>query len=173
MEPLEVMAVRQHPLSVSATLAGAMLAVLAAACGGGSSATSSTPGAGCVNGKAAHRAYVVVTHLSGTSVERCVGFDGDSVTGDVAMQESGIELQTQQYSFGKAVCQLDNEPKQFTECLPKDQPYWALYSESAGGSWAQAQSGYTDLKLKDGDAMGWRYTPVTASPAPLPSPPRK
>jgi hypothetical protein len=163
--------VRKHLLTASATLAALYLFALSAACGApaASNTPASTSGT-CVNAKAAHRAYVVVTHLDGKSLEKCVGFDGDQINGDDLMTRSGLEVQTQQFSFGKAICQIDREPASFTECFPKDQPFWSLYTETAGGSWQQAQTGYTAINLKDGDGLGWRYTPATASPAPLPSP---
>ena len=150
-------------------VAGAWLALASAACGGGGA--SSAGGAGtCVNGGAAHKAYLVVEHANGSTLQRCVGFSGAQINGEDLMKQSGVEYQAQTFSFGKAVCQVDNEPKQFTECFPKDQPYWALYEATGGQPWVQAQSGYTQINLADGDALGWRYTSATASPAPPPTP---
>ncbi len=155
--------------------ASALLAVLAAAaialpgCGSPAAAvTSPTPS--CVNASAPHRAYVVVQHLSGTVVQRCVGFAGDTIDGQTLMDRSGIEYQTQTFSFGKAVCQVDDEPSQFTQCLPQNAPYWDLFVES-GGSWSVAQTGYVQVTLHDKDALGWHYVSATdPSPAPPPAP---
>lgn len=161
---------RKRLFIASATLAMLFLS----ACGGSSG--SATPGgaSSCVNAGAAHHAYVVVTHLDGHSVQRCIGFAEAQIAAEDLMTKSGVEYQAQTFSgLGKAVCQVDNEPKQFSECFPKDQPYWALYTQSAGGTWTAVQTGYTEVKLRDGEALGWRYTPATASPAPVPSPPRK
>jgi len=161
--------VRKHILTASAALAF----LIAAACGQASSVSPAASGAAeCVNPKAAHRAYVVVTHLDGRTVQKCVGFAGAQVGGDDLMKQSGVEMQTQQFSFGSAVCQLDSEPAQFSECLPKNGPYWALWVWS-GSAWQPAQTGYTAISLGDGQALGWRYTPATASPAPQPPAPRK
>src|SRR2546423_591237 len=101
--------VRKHLLWASASLA------LIVACGGSSSAPPASPGAGsCVNGQAAHHAYVVVEHLSGKVVQGCVGFAGDQITGDDLMSQSRIKLNAQTFTgLGKAVCQLDGEPAQF------------------------------------------------------------
>ena len=148
----------------SATLA----LVIAASCGGSTTTPSASPAATCVNANAAHRAYVVVEHLSGTSLQKCVGFNGDSVDGQTLMDQARIEYQTQTFSFGKAVCQVDNEPKQFSECLPKNQPYWSLWVET-GGRWAMAQVGYTQIQLHDKEALGWHYVAATdQSPSPPP-----
>jgi hypothetical protein len=121
-----------------------------------------------VNASASHHAYVVVEHLSGQSVQKCVGFSSDTIGGQALMDQSGINFQTQTYSFGKAACAIDNEPAQFTQCLPQNAPYWALFVETSG-AWATAQTGYTDVTLHDKDAVGWHYVQATdASPSPPP-----
>jgi hypothetical protein len=170
--------VRKHLIWASATLALALVAIVALvavnACGGSSttSSTSSTsspgPASSCVNAGAAHHAYVVVQHLSGTSQQKCVGFSGDAIDGPTLMDKSGIEYQTQTFSFGKGVCQVDNEPAQFTECFPKNQPYWALWVETKA-AWAPAQTGYTQVTLHDKEALGWHYVQST-DPSPAPPP---
>ena len=147
-------------------------AILLAACGGATPAPAAGATATCVNPKAAHKAYLVVTHLDGKSVQRCVGFDADQLSGEDLMKQSGVEFQSQTFSFGKGLCQVDNEPAQFSECFPKDQPYWSLFI-ATGTVWTPAQTGYTAVNLKPGEALGWRYTPATASPAPTPAPPKE
>ncbi len=156
---------RKHEMWASATLALALVAI--AACGGSPSNTGSTSSSGCVNASAPHRAYVVVQHLSGTTLQRCVGFSGDTIDGQSLMDQSKVGYAAQTFSFGKAVCQIDNEPKTFTQCFPQNQPYWSLFIET-GGAWAQAQNGYTQVTLHDKEAMGWHYVVQNASPAPPP-----
>ncbi len=157
---------RQHLIGASATLA---LVFAVAACGGSTpSASSTTPAATCVNQSAPHHAYVVVQHLSGASIQGCVGFTGDTIDAATLMDESRVEYQTQTFSFGKAVCQVDNEPAQFTQCLPQDAPYWDLFIESAG-AWTVASTGYTQVTLHDKEAIGWRYV-QSSDPSPSPPP---
>jgi hypothetical protein len=157
--------VRRHLLWASASLA-----LIASGCGGSAPAPSSA-GQTCVNAKAAHRAYLVVQHLSGTTVQRCVGFDGVQINADDLMKQSGVKYETQTFSgLGKAVCAIDNEPAQFSECFPKDKPFWALFVETGGGPWTSPQTGYGSIDLKDGDGIGWRYETAAASPAPPPTP---
>ena len=157
---------RRHLLWVSATLA------LITACGGSTTANPpASSGAACVNQTAAHHAYVVVEHLSGATLQRCVGFNGEQLGGEELMNQSGIKYTAQTFSgLGKAVCQIDGEPASFTECFPKDKPFWGLLVETGGGPWTDAQSGYTQINLKDGDALGWSYRSATGSPSPLPMP---
>jgi hypothetical protein len=156
--------VRKHIGMTSATLA----IILIAACGSSSPTATAPPTPTCVNATATHHAYVVVQHLSGASLQRCVGFAGDTINGKALMDQSGIPYQTQTFSFGLGVCAVDNEPKTFTECFPKDQPYWSLFVED-NGAWTMAQLGFDQLNLKDHDALGWRYVPAadqTPSPPP-------
>jgi hypothetical protein len=156
----------------SAGLAGLVFLVVAA-CGGGTTAPPaavSTPA--CVNASAPHKVHVVVQHQSGVSIDRCVGFATDKEPGADLMAASGIDFKTQHFSFGDAACAIDGEPKSFDTCLPQGAPYWALWTATAGGPWQMAQTGYADVKLGDGDALGWRYTPQSET-NPSPPPPAK
>ena len=148
--------------------ASATLALVIAACGGSSPTSQATPTSSCANPSAAHHAYVVVQHLSGATLQKCVGFAGDNIDGQALMDQSGIEYQAQTFSFGKAVCQLDNEPAQFTKCFPDNKPYWSLFIET-GGAWASAANGFTDAKVHDKEALGWHYVQQT-DPSPAPPP---
>jgi hypothetical protein len=38
-----------------------------------------------------------------------------------------------------------------------------------GGVWSSAPRGYADVRLHDGDALGWHYVPAS-DPAPAPPP---
>ena len=98
-----------------------------------------------------------------------MGFAGDTIDGQTLMDQSTIAYQTQTFSFGKGVCAIDNEPAQYTECFPKNKPYWSLFIET-GGVWAAAQTGYTAVNLHDKDALGWHYVDASdqnPSPPPL------
>ena len=150
--------------------ASATLALVLAACGSSPPTSSASPARSCLNASAPHRAYLVVEHLSGASLQKCVGFQGDTIDGQTLMEQSKIPYQTQTFSFGKGVCQIDNEPQQFSECFPKNHPYWSLFVET-GGAWAMAQSGYTAVVLHDKEALGWHYVQATdANPSPPPLP---
>jgi hypothetical protein len=154
----------------SATLALAIVT----ACGGSPSTSSTTspsisPASSCVNASAAHRAYVVVQHLSGATVQKCVGFAGDTLDAQTLMVQSGLQFQTQTYSFGPAVCQIDNEPTKYEKCFADNGPNWSLFVE-ANGAWTVAQTGYNQVTLHDKDALGWRYMAYEKSPSPPPMP---
>jgi hypothetical protein len=169
--------VRKHLTRTSAILALAFVSIVSivsivASCGSPpSTATASPTSAGtCVNASAPHRAYLVVQHLSGTSVQKCVGFTTDTIDGQTLMDQSKIQFETQNFSFGKGVCQIDNEPAQYSKCFPANQPYWSLWVAIGTGTiWTSPQTGYTEVKLHDKEAMGWHYVqPTDTSPAPPP-----
>lgn len=164
----------RHPmrrlLSASATLA----AILFMCACGSSGSQSSAPPSSCSGVSAPHTATVVVTHSDGSTQQRCVGFSSSTISGAQLMQKSKFEFVTQTFSYGKAACEIDNQPRHFTECLPKSGDYWALYVLQPGSSsWQQAQSGYATTMIKPGGALGWRYESETASPAPTPPLPKK
>jgi hypothetical protein len=145
--------------------AGMTLALVAVAACSPPRAGSST---GCVNAEAPHRAYVVVQHLSGASFQRCVGFTGPMIDGQTLMDQSGVQYEAHSLNSGRAVCQVDNEPKQFTQCFPQNQPYWALFVETRG-AWTSSAGGFTDARLHDTEALGWHYVP-SSDPSPGPPP---
>jgi hypothetical protein len=151
--------------------AAALLVLLLAAACGGSAPAPGLGAAGCVNPRAAHRAWVVVQHGSGQVVQRCVGFDADRIDADRLMRQSGIEYRTETYAgVGRAVCQLDDEPDRYTECVPADRPAWVGLLAARGGRWQQARTGYASIQLGDGDALGWQYRDELSAPPPPPLP---
>ncbi len=105
--------------------------LLLAACGAPPSNTAGAATVQCADAGAPHHAYVVVQHLSGAWMERCVGFAASSIDGQTAMDRSGIEYQAEAVGSGKVVCQVDQEPAQFSQCFPQNKPYWALSAEQA------------------------------------------
>lgn len=154
--------VRRHAEMTSAILAIATLAACGTTSGVGVVAQSPR----CAGSGTLH-AYVVVQHLSGASLQRCVAFK-DTLTGKQLMDESGIKYETQSFSFGLGMCSLDGEPATFTECFPQGKPYWMLFVEQAG-AWKPAQSSFDSLGLNDKDAFGWRYVAASdQSPSPPP-----
>lgn len=150
---------------------GAVALLLAAGCGGGTGGSASAPATSSAVNTCAkahqskHVAYLVVQHLSGQAIERCAGFDGDTIDGAGVMQATGIQFQ----AGTAAVCQVDHEPQQFTDCTPA-QPHWSLWLYTAG-AWSASTVPYGQVQLHDRDALGWRYvTTAEAQPPPVPQP---
>ena len=84
-----------------ALLSASALALIIAACGGSPQTSQATPTSSCANASAAHHAYVVIQHLSGSTLQKCVGFAGDTIDGQALMDQSGAEYQAQTFSFGR------------------------------------------------------------------------
>lgn len=146
---------------------GALVLILAAGCGGGTAQASPSPSAATAVNTCAtahqspHLAYLVVQHISGQTIERCAGFDGEAIRADMVMKATGIQFQT----VGGVVCQIDHEPQQVGDCSA-EQARWTLWLYAAG-AWSVPAAGYGQLQLHDREALGWRYAaPSGASPAP-------
>ena len=105
-----------------------------------------------------HRVAVVVQHLDGATLSRCVAFTTDSISGEQALAGSHIEAGLlPSGGFGKAVCQLDNEPTTYPpSCWTGTSPFWALFV-AHGGGWAYSTVGVSSIVLHDGDSLGFRY----------------
>jgi len=87
----------------AAPLISGLLLLAAVACGGGgdgaaprSSASTSAGGAAVNTCSEAHQSrhvgYLVVEHLSGQTIQRCAGFDGETIDGNVLMRATGIQF---------------------------------------------------------------------------------
>lgn len=150
-------------MRLAASILAAMLASL-----GLTAVVPATPlGVACA-GAGSNHATVVVEHGNGTVVQRCVAFDGESISGEQLLASSGIEYQTQTQSLGVAICQVDGEPAGYTEC-PGRSDYWSFWTWTGRGPWTYSRVGVSLVTLHDGDAEGFRYVP-SASPAPPVSP---
>ena len=130
-------------------------------------------GSACA-GSGPFHAALVVEHGSGSTFQRCVAFSSATITGDQLLELSGIEVATATLGgFGQAVCQIDNEPADFSACLPPSpDPYWVLFVSRGGGPWTESNLGISSQTFADGDAEGFRYDPQTgtAAPPPVPTP---
>jgi hypothetical protein len=156
--------------AASAALAGMAMALLVSACGGGGEGSGASPGVTC-SGQG-HSVEVVVELGDHRVVDRCVGFKGTEITGQTALHRSGIEFATEHFSFGDAVCQIDHDPKSYTDCVGTGQPYWALFLWTGSGKWKSASTGISEVKLKPGQALGWRYDSSQGTALPPPRPPK-
>ena len=148
----------------SATLVPVFLGILVAGCG--ASAPTGPNHTAC--GRTG-QADVVVELQTGKVVDSCVQLPKGSLSGEALMRRSGIEFALQHFSFGDAVCQIDQTPLSYTSCFASGQPYWALYTWSGKGPWKAAIKGISELSFKAGQAVGWHFG--TGSPPPPPRPP--
>jgi hypothetical protein len=125
----------------------------------------------CVHAGSAHHAGIVVEHGDGRVVRQCVGFGNATITALAVLQSSGIENATQTYGgLGAAVCQIDNEPTSYTQCLPSSGSYWVFFVARGGGAWTSSSQGVSSTALSDGDDAGFRFDPLAGADPPPASP---
>ncbi|MGH9054792.1 MAG: hypothetical protein ACRDYY_02810 [Acidimicrobiales bacterium] len=167
-----------RPFGRAAALASAALVAGALVAGCGSSTHSAATGStqskstvACSSTSASKRVAVVVEASAKSVVERCLDAGAGSLSALTALTKSGVEIGTQKYSFGVAICQLDNVPTHYSKCLPSGQPYWAMFVSQGGQPWASASKGVSETSLANGDAVGFRYDPPQGNPAPPSVPP--
>jgi len=150
----------------------------AAACGspspsGSPSATAATSGTStgsCTGVPGAHHARVVVEVSPAKVVARCIGFSSPSLPALRLIHESHIELGTQAFSFGVAICQVDNVPDHYSQCLASGKNYWALFVSKNGRKWTSPSVGVSDVTVPSGGSIGLRYDPPNGKAAPPPHP---
>lgn len=90
------------------------------------------------------------------------------IDGETLMDQAGVQYRSYTASTGEVACQVDNEPKERTQCFTPGQQYWALFVET-NGAWARTTASFIDASLHDNEALGWHYVAV-ANPAPAPPP---
>jgi hypothetical protein len=149
------------------------LAATLSACSSSSSPGSAdSASASCSGVSGANHARVVVEVSPSKIVSRCVGFASASIGAVSLVHASHFELGTQQFSFGLAICQIDDVPAHYSQCLPSGADYWALFVSQGGKAWSSPSVGVSDITLHDGDSLGFRYDSPNGNPAPPPAPSR-
>ena len=138
--------------------------------GAASAAAQTGPSAPlCAQAADANHVGIVVESGVGTPIKVCVGFSTATITALAVLQHSGIPYATESYgNLGEAVCQIDDVPQQYTQCLPSSGSYWVLFISRSGGAWTNSAQGVSTASLNNGDDVGFRYDPLTgADPAPV------
>ena len=134
-------------------------------------AASSRPAGSCRQVPGVHHARLVVEPAAGRVLVRCVGFRGKRLAALKLLEESHVEVGTQTFSFGVAVCQVDHVPLHYTQCLPSGQDYWALFLSTNGRTWTSPSVGVSDVTVPPGGSLGLRYDSPRGSPPPPPPTP--
>jgi hypothetical protein len=145
-----------------------------AACGSNAPSSSSPPAltasGSCSGVPGVHHARVVVETARGKVLARCVGFSGSRLPALKLLKKSQIEIGTQTYSFGVAICQVDTIPAHYSQCLPSGADYWALFLSKNGHTWTSPPVGVSDISVPPGGSLGLHYVSPNGTPAPPPRP---
>jgi len=103
------------------------------------------------------RAALVVTMTDGSSRQRCVTFNGTSITGFELLQASGLQLETAfDPSMGPAVCQVEGQGCPSNDCFCAMPDYWS-YWHIDNGEWGYAAVGAGTYQVEDGSLEGWSW----------------
>ncbi|MDE3086898.1 MAG: hypothetical protein KGJ77_09045 [Acidobacteriota bacterium] len=140
--------------------------------GGSAGAGASSSDGSCSGVSGAHHARVVVEPSAGTVVAHCVGFAPSTISATTLLHDSGVELGTQDFggSLGLGICQVDHVPAHYSQCLPSNADYWAVFVSSDGKPWVSPSTGVSQVTLHPGDSLGLRYDSPQGDPAPPPAP---
>ncbi len=109
-------------------------------------------------------AGLVIDWGDGTVTTACVGFEGDSISGDELLSRAGHSVN----DFSGMVCGIDGVGHEhsgtFASCLadcPSGGPdciYWAFFTMAAGeGEWRYSARGYRVEHAGHGELHGWRW----------------
>jgi hypothetical protein len=144
------------------------LPLLAAGFGAASAAAAGPAAPLCAQAAGANHVGIVIEHDTVVK-HQCVSFSTATILALTVLQDSGIEYATQLYNgIGEAVCQIDNVPSQYSDCLPFSGSYWVFFVAGADGRWMSAAHGISATTLSDGDFVGFRYDPLGgADPPPV------
>ncbi|WP_298335082.1 hypothetical protein [Ferrimicrobium sp.] len=147
-------------------VAGAGLGL--AACGSASSSLASTIDFGgsssCAQVPASKAVKVVVEPSSHKVISGCTEIGTSPIAALTLLKKAHIELGTQKYNFGVALCQADHVPAHYTECLPANADYWNVYVAKAKGKWVSSSVGISDIQLTRGESLGLRYVSNVKNP---------
>ncbi|MGB6838297.1 MAG: hypothetical protein WBF66_11435 [Dehalococcoidia bacterium] len=150
---------RFAPARVRGALPLAAAVLLVAALAGRGSAAADSSG----------RAGLVVTFGDGTTVTRCVQFEGEEISGADLLEASDLSLVISRYGgLGGAVCRIEAEgcadPGDcFCQCKGGECRYWSYYHLGEEGAWEYSQVGPSSHGLRDGDVDGWAWGPGSIS----------
>jgi MYXO-CTERM domain-containing protein len=119
-------------------------------------------------------AGLVVEWGDGTVSAFCIGFDGDSISGDRLLAEAGLVAS----DFTGLVCSINSVGCQHSgtfdsctcECAVGSDScvYWAFFTQSHGESWRYSALGFRSQAARDGDLHGWRWGERSSNSATAP-----
>ncbi len=119
-----------------------------------------------------HRAGLIVVHGDGRTIQQCVAFAEETVTGITLLERSGLDLNVDpSNAIGIAVCRIDNEgcsyPRQscFCQCIGASCIYWSYWLLTADGRWTYSNLGASNRIVRDGDVDAWVWGAATNATA--------
>lgn len=103
-----------------------------------------------------NQADVVVDFGNGRSLTRHITFPEPSITGIQALQLTGLQLTTVDYSFGTAVCAIEDVGCPATNCFCDANRYWG-YQFWDGAAWQGYMVGAGASTVENNAVEGWTW----------------
>lgn len=126
-----------------------------------SAAQPASPAADPADGPNA--ADIVVDLGDGRVITRRVTFSASTITGLQALQLSGLELTTADFSFGRAVCAIEGVGCPATNCFCNANKFWG-YQFWTGSAWQGYMVGASASSISDGAVEGWIWGSGDSNP---------
>lgn len=126
-----------------------------------SSAASADPAAEPGNGLNA--ADIVVDLGDGRTIVRRVTFAATTISGLQALQSTGLQLTTVDFSFGTAVCAIEGVGCPATNCFCDANKFWG-YKFWDGAAWQNYMVGAGGSSIANGAVEGWAWGASGSNP---------
>jgi hypothetical protein len=111
-------------------------------------------------------ADVVVQFSSGDVTVKDISFS-EPISGLAALKLTGLEVITEEFGFGIAVCSIEGVGCPASDCFCDPTNFWN-YQYWDGSAWQDHQSGATTSVISDTAVEGWAWGPFVTSPSPAP-----
>jgi hypothetical protein len=110
------------------------------------------------------RAHLVVQFSPGDALVRRIDFTAP-ISGLAALEASGLDVVTQDFVWGTAVCSIEGVGCPAEDCFCDMVNFWGN-SYWDGSAWQGYLFGAADTELNDGAVDGWQWGPWGADPLP-------
>lgn len=111
-------------------------------------------------------ADIVVDLGDGRTIVRRVAFPEATISGLQALQRSGLNLTTADFSFGTAVCAIEGVGCPATNCFCNATTFWG-YQFWDGDDWQGYMVGASASTISDGAVEGWAWGRGGSGPPPI------
>jgi len=112
-------------------------------------------------------AQVIAQYAPGDIDVKPISFTAP-ISGVVALELTGLDIITKDYSWGIAVCSIGGVGCPADDCFCEYPKYWD-YSYWDGTSWQSYPVGPADTEINDGAIEGWRWGEWSGDPIPPPA----
>jgi hypothetical protein len=112
-----------------------------------------------------HQAGLIVQHEDGSTIVKCINFQGDEITGEELLQLSGIPYSSDVTNpMGSKVCSIDGQGCSFPaeDCFCQcgntgSCTYWSYFVLNQDGEWVYAPVGAKGRTVHNGDVDAWAW----------------